>query len=224
MNHALSLHYNLSMKIGKHNLISSVTSALEIFTAFCGVILTFYIMFASESKVLLQMAIDFARKQPQPLAGLLWLVFICLMCIGVIMIALGMLFPFAVRADSNIGKEGDLKYLYSIAAMGLGPWLDFLIMSLSKGFSMINLDRVAIQYLGIGTIALFLVGISGKALSPRGALIVSFAVMIGFVIFYAGLWMVGGMGNIFDILVWHGVMLYAGFAAFQEWFWFIRGR
>jgi hypothetical protein len=213
--------YNFAVRINKDSAISSAASVLELFTALCGVALTFYIIFASKSRILLQMASDFCRKH-QPLLGLiLMLVVFCWFFV----IGAAMLFPFSVRADSaDLNERRDLKYLFSLAGMGLGPWLDVLIMSLSKGFSIINIDRVAIQYLGMGSIALFLAGISGRAPSRTAAIIISLIALTGFAVLYAGLWLVGGMGSIFSILVWHGTMLYVAYSVFQEWLWFIRSR
>lgn len=205
------------MIVNRNKVISSVSSALEVLTALSGVALSIYLVFASESRVILKNSLDFGFKH-QPL-GLLF--FIILLCWFFILTSAAM-FPFAVRADAR--KAYDIRYLYSMAAMGFGPWIDALVISLKDGFSAVNIDRVGVLYLGVGTIAMALAALSGKAKSTKGAFIIASVAFSGFAMLYAGLWMVGGMGNLVNILIWHGVMLYSGFSAFREWLWFMREK
>ncbi|MGB9590256.1 MAG: hypothetical protein ACPL68_05155 [Candidatus Hydrothermia bacterium] len=203
--------------MGKDNVIFALSSVTELLAALCNIFLIVYIMFFSESRVLLKNFLDFGFRYPP-----LGLVFFLIVFFWFFIIAAAMIFPFAIRTDAR--KNADLKYLYSVAAIGLGPWLDVLVTSVKDGFSAINLDRVAVLYLGIGTLAMVFAALSGKALSTRGALIIAAIALAGFAIFYTGLWIVGGMGNLFNILVWHGIVLYSGFSVFQEWLWFIREK
>ncbi|MEO0141690.1 MAG: hypothetical protein ABIM88_09115 [candidate division WOR-3 bacterium] len=197
--------------------ISGLSGALEMLTAISGISLTIYVMFFSWSRVLFKRALDFGFSH-QPLGILLFILYLCLFFI----IGATILFPFSVRTDAR--KEADLKYLYSVAAMGLGPWLDVLVTSIKEGFGPLNIDRVAVMYIGVGALAMLLAALSGKAPSKGGAFAVASVAFAGFATLYAGLWIAGGMGNLFGILVWHGVMLYSGFSAFQEWLWFMRER
>ncbi len=207
--------YNLIVK--KDILISNVSSGLEILTALSGIVLVIYLVFASDSRIILKNALDFGFRY-QPLGILFFIILLCWFFI----LASAALFPFAVRSDAR--KTYGIRHLYSMAAMGLGPWIDVLVISLKDGFSAVNIDRVGVLYLGTGTIAMMLAALSGRAISTKGALIIASVALSGFAVFYAGLWVVGGMGSLINILVWHGIMLYSGFSAFREWLWFIREK
>lgn len=99
------------MIVNQKRVIGSISSALEILTALSGIALSVYLVFASESRVILKNSLDFGFRH-QPLGLLFFIILFCWFFI----LASAAVFPFAVRTDAK--KTDDLKYLYSIAAMG----------------------------------------------------------------------------------------------------------
>lgn len=200
---------------------------LELVSAFLQVIMVMGLVVGGKTGILVRGVLEFGKKY-QPLGIIFLIILVCwFFLVGAVFI-----WPLAIRImDTQLrAPEGNisLKYIYAIAARSFGPWLDVLTTSLKQGYSDIIIDRVAVMYLGIGAFAMFLTGIkaavSGESPSPKAAVVISLLAIATFAVYYLGLWIVGGMGDLFGILIWHGVMLYTGLSVFQEWIWLVRDQ
>lgn len=113
----------------------------------------------------------------------------------------------------------------------MGPWIYFLFkfFAIYEGdlfkpelYSPI-LDQVGVLYFGIG--AMFFVLsiprimftiIEFPSFETIGASIIILVGLICFGMLYAGLWLSGNMGkNLFETLVWHGLLIYNGYSVFK---------
>jgi len=143
----------------------------------------------------------------QPLGLIFFIIFFILFFI----LFTAMVFPLAVKLDKS--KE-TLKDIYSAAIVAFGPWIDVLLKIINDDFSVINIDRVCLLYLGIGVFAMIFAAIKVK--NPLILLIGGIA-FFGFILYYTGLWISGGMGNLKDIIIWHATMIYVAYLSYKEW-------
>jgi len=191
---------------------------LDIWTLLSSIAAAFYLMFFSVARLFFQIALEFCK-----IHGFILLLAIILLVGLFILTVTGMIFPIAVRMDSR--KESvPAKELYPAFGMAFGPWIDLANYFFSGRFSLASVDRIAILILGTGSLAILMAAVSGRAPSRRGAWFIALIILAIFVIFYSGLWKTGGMGNIVSATIWHLVMVYSGFSAFQEWYYFMLTR
>ena len=113
----------------------------------------------------------------------------------------------------------------------MGPWIYFLFkfFAIDEGdlfkpelYSPI-LDQVGVLYFGIGAMFFALLIprimftiIEFPSFKTIGASIIILVGLICFGMLYAGLWLSGNMGkNLFETLVWHGLLIYNGYSVFK---------
>jgi hypothetical protein len=151
---------------------------------------------------------DFCYRH-QPLSLIYLVIFLIIMFI----LFSAMLFPTAVKLDKS---RETWKDFYSTAMLAFGPWIDVLLKVIHNNFSIVNVDRVCLLYLGVGVFAMVFASIK----SP-GTAIISGIAFLGFLPYYIGLWISGGMGNTKDIIIWHATMAYMAYLSYKEWLSFV---
>ncbi len=109
------------------------------------------------------------------------------------------------------------KYILGLLLMSMGPWLDMLVQWWLYGFNLLELDRTTLMLVGIGIIPMVLATIADMTLSRKAAIVVTVSAVSLWLFYYAGLWMSGAMGNLFQALLWHFFMVFSGLASFNNW-------
>lgn len=142
--------------------------------------------------------------------------YIALLGAFLISLIFGILYPAIVFDHRALAKRP--KLLVDLYVILLSPFVDLLISSAFGRFNIEYLDRASTMLLGCGSVAMIFGVASGARIFPKAVQnwLVAICSLVILLIFYAGLWASGAMGNPFNIFVWHALFFLVAVSSYRR--------
>jgi len=173
-------------------------------------------LFFSPAGVLWRALLDYLSAFPPAK----WLLYLILVLVYFGMLSF-LMFQAAARLELAMLKP-DITLRDTLITLNVvfAPWLDVLKNIRAGGWPQVHLERIILFYVGAGLIAATLSFIwsldEGDGFRIKLGVVLLLLFALGFGVFYAGLWVSGGMGDTRSAVVWHVIMAITGHGAYLD--------